>query len=151
MCFSIYFTYATMVAVFKPTSGKASVYVCLNTACSHWSTIYACLQGYDKDLVEVTVSALSGAPVPPLGVLGAPRPEDVEMIEKQRQRLQKRRSLGQGCWGLLRCTGTETEVNSNIRQHVNEWIYKTYMYILWSNICILWTFWCFNVLTWIDE
>ncbi|KAA0724668.1 Histone deacetylase 10 [Triplophysa tibetana] len=57
------------------------------------------LQGDDKDLMEVTVAALSGAPVPPLGTLGVLRCEDVEMIEKQRCRLQKR-------WGLLRCTGT---------------------------------------------
>ncbi|KAK7121849.1 hypothetical protein R3I93_022821 [Phoxinus phoxinus] len=61
----------------------------------------ALLQGYDKDLVEVTVAGLSGAPVPPLGVVGAPKPEDVQMIEKQRQRLQKR-------WGLLRCTVSES-------------------------------------------
>ncbi|XP_016113138.1 polyamine deacetylase HDAC10 [Sinocyclocheilus grahami] len=60
------------------------------------------LQGYDKDLLEVTVSALSGAPVPPLGPLGAPKPADVQMMEKQRQRLQKRWSLVQECWGLLR-------------------------------------------------
>ncbi|XP_057185141.1 polyamine deacetylase HDAC10 isoform X2 [Triplophysa rosa] len=55
------------------------------------------LQGDDKDLMEVTVAALSGAPVPPLGTLGVLRREDVEMMEKQRCRLQKR-------WGLLRCT-----------------------------------------------
>lgn len=66
------------------------------------------LQGYDKDLLEVTVSALSGAPVPPLGPLGAPKPEDVQMMEKQRQRLQKRWSLVQECWGLLRCTVSES-------------------------------------------
>ncbi|XP_048013821.1 polyamine deacetylase HDAC10 isoform X1 [Megalobrama amblycephala] len=71
------------------------------------------LQGYDKDLVEVTVAALSGNPVPPLGALGAPRPEDVQLIEKQRQRLQKRWSLVQEGWGLLRCTGTETEVSES--------------------------------------
>ncbi|XP_077066233.1 polyamine deacetylase HDAC10-like [Siphateles boraxobius] len=59
------------------------------------------LQGYDKDLVEVTVAALSGAPVPPLGVLGAPKPEDVQMIEKQRQRLQKR-------WSLVQCAVSES-------------------------------------------
>ncbi|XP_073688706.1 polyamine deacetylase HDAC10 [Garra rufa] len=59
------------------------------------------LQDYDKDLLEVTVSALSGAPIPPLGLLGAPKPEVVKMIEKQRQRLQK-------CWGLLRCTVSES-------------------------------------------
>uniref|UniRef100_A0A673HWJ3 Histone deacetylase domain-containing protein n=1 Tax=Sinocyclocheilus rhinocerous TaxID=307959 RepID=A0A673HWJ3_9TELE len=52
--------------------------------------------------VRVTVSALSGAPVPPLGPLGAPKPADVQMMEKQRQRLQKRWSLVQECWGLLR-------------------------------------------------
>ncbi|XP_043083593.1 polyamine deacetylase HDAC10 [Puntigrus tetrazona] len=52
------------------------------------------LQGYDRELLEVTVSSLSGAPVPSLGPLGAPKPEDVQMIEKQRQRLQKR-------WGLV--------------------------------------------------
>uniref|UniRef100_A0A671L2B1 Histone deacetylase domain-containing protein n=1 Tax=Sinocyclocheilus anshuiensis TaxID=1608454 RepID=A0A671L2B1_9TELE len=47
--------------------------------------------------VRVTVSALSGAPVPPLGPLGAPKPADVQMMEKQRQRLQKRWSLVQEC------------------------------------------------------
>ncbi|KAL0155323.1 hypothetical protein M9458_049586, partial [Cirrhinus mrigala] len=57
---------------------------------------------YDKDLLEVTVSALSGAPVPPLGPLGAPKPEDVKMMDKQRQRLQKRWSVAQKSWGLLR-------------------------------------------------
>ncbi|XP_051739909.1 polyamine deacetylase HDAC10 [Ctenopharyngodon idella] len=71
------------------------------------------LQGYNKDLVEVTVAALSGTPVPPLGALGAPKPEDVQVIEKQRQRLQKRWSLVQEGWGLLRCTGTETEVSES--------------------------------------
>lgn len=59
------------------------------------------LQGCDKDLLAVTLSALSGAPVPPLGPLGAPKPEDVQMMEKQRQRLQKR-------WGLLQCTVSES-------------------------------------------
>uniref|UniRef100_A0A8C1JZH9 Histone deacetylase 10 n=1 Tax=Cyprinus carpio TaxID=7962 RepID=A0A8C1JZH9_CYPCA len=64
------------------------------------------LQGFDKDLLAVTVSALSGAPVPPLGPLGAHKPEDVQMMEKERQRLQKRWSSVQEGWGLLRCTGT---------------------------------------------
>nr|7KUV_A Chain A, Polyamine deacetylase HDAC10 [Danio rerio] len=59
------------------------------------------LQGYDKDLLELTVSALSGASISPLGPLRAPKPEDVEMMEKQRQRLQER-------WGLLRCTVSES-------------------------------------------
>lgn len=62
------------------------------------------LQGHDKDLVEVTVAALSGTPVRPLGALGAPKPEDVQVIEKQRRSLVKE-------WGLLRCTATETDVN----------------------------------------
>ncbi|KAL1247155.1 hypothetical protein QQF64_022531 [Cirrhinus molitorella] len=66
------------------------------------------LQDYDKNLLEVTVSALSGAPVPPLGPLGAPKPEDVKMIEKQRQRLQKRWSVAQKSWGLLRCTVSDS-------------------------------------------
>ncbi|XP_067235529.1 polyamine deacetylase HDAC10 isoform X2 [Chanodichthys erythropterus] len=66
------------------------------------------LQGYDKDLVEVTVAALSGNPVPPLGALGTPKPEDVQLIEKQRQRLQKRCSSVQEGWGLLRCTVSES-------------------------------------------
>lgn len=59
------------------------------------------LQGYDKDLLELTVSGLSGASISPLGPLRAPKPEDVEMMEKQRQRLQKR-------WGLVRCTVPES-------------------------------------------
>jgi len=70
-------------------------------------------------MVEVTASALSGAPVPPLGVLGAPKPEDVQMIEKQRQRLQE-------CWGLLRCTGTETEL-----MQILDKIYITYAHLHW--------------------
>lgn len=65
------------------------------------------LQGFDKDLLAVTVSALSGAPVPPLGPLGAHKPEDVQMMEKERQRLQKRWSSVQEGWGLLRCTVSE--------------------------------------------
>lgn len=61
----------------------------------------ALLQGNDKHLMEITVLALSGTSVPPLGALAAPRPEDVEMMEKQRCRLQKR-------WSLLRCTVSES-------------------------------------------
>ncbi|XP_051546249.1 polyamine deacetylase HDAC10 [Myxocyprinus asiaticus] len=61
----------------------------------------ALLQGYDKDLVEVTAAALSGAPAPALGALGPPKPEDFQAMEKQRQRLQKR-------WSLLRCTVSES-------------------------------------------
>lgn len=61
----------------------------------------ALLQGNDKHLMEITVLALSGASVPPLGALAAPRAEDVEMMEKQRCRLQKR-------WSLLRRTVSES-------------------------------------------
>uniref|UniRef100_A0A673HVP1 Histone deacetylase domain-containing protein n=1 Tax=Sinocyclocheilus rhinocerous TaxID=307959 RepID=A0A673HVP1_9TELE len=71
-----------------------------------WGHLTSLLQGLaggqTLTLLQVTVSALSGAPVPPLGPLGAPKPADVQMMEKQRQRLQKRWSLVQECWGLLR-------------------------------------------------
>ncbi|KAI2648578.1 Polyamine deacetylase HDAC10 [Labeo rohita] len=73
-----------------------------------WGHLTSLLQGLAEGqmltLLQVTVSALSGAPVPPLGPLGAPKPEDVKMIDKQRQRLQKRWSVAQKSWGLLRCT-----------------------------------------------
>lgn len=45
-------------------------------------------------MVRATGAALSGAPAPALGPLDPPLTEDVEAIEAQRQRLQKR-------WGLL--------------------------------------------------
>ncbi|TRY97058.1 hypothetical protein DNTS_001463 [Danionella cerebrum] len=55
----------------------------------------ALLQDCDGALLESTVSALSGTPLISLGVPEAPNLVDLQMIEKQRQRLQKH-------WSILR-------------------------------------------------
>ncbi|XP_047676024.1 polyamine deacetylase HDAC10 isoform X2 [Tachysurus fulvidraco] len=59
----------------------------------------ALLKGCDRDMVRATGASLSGASAPSLRSLDPPLPEDVEVIEAQRQRLQQR-------WGLL--VNTET-------------------------------------------
>ncbi|TSK13485.1 Histone deacetylase 10 [Bagarius yarrelli] len=57
-------------------------------------TALALLKGCDSDMVQATAASLSGASAPTLGPLGPPLTEDLEAIEAQRHRLQKR-------WGLL--------------------------------------------------
>ncbi|KAB5565899.1 hypothetical protein PHYPO_G00246800 [Pangasianodon hypophthalmus] len=64
-------------------------------------TTLALLKGCDRDMVRATGVSLSGAPAPSLGPLDPPLAEDVEAIEAQRQRLQKR-------WSLLLNTVSES-------------------------------------------
>ncbi|KAK3526134.1 hypothetical protein QTP70_016109 [Hemibagrus guttatus] len=69
-------------------------------------TMLALLKGCDRDMVKATGASLSGASAPSLGPLDPPLPEDVQVIEAQRQRLQQQ-------WGLLLNTvsggGTESQ------------------------------------------
>ncbi|CAB1323396.1 unnamed protein product [Coregonus sp. 'balchen'] len=54
----------------------------------------ALLQEGEKEAVGATAASLLGDPAPSLGPLGAPLPEDMEAMERLRQRLQTH-------WGLL--------------------------------------------------
>ncbi|XP_058264902.1 polyamine deacetylase HDAC10 isoform X1 [Hemibagrus wyckioides] len=71
-------------------------------------TTLALLKGCDRDMVKATGASLSGASAPSLGPLDPPPPEDVEVIEAQRQRLQQR-------WGLLLNTVSGSGTDSQNR------------------------------------
>ncbi|KAJ8367383.1 hypothetical protein AAFF_G00320340 [Aldrovandia affinis] len=55
-------------------------------------------QGCGEGTLRATACSLLGGPAPAVGPLGAPAPENVREVERQRERLQ-------GQWGLLRTAG----------------------------------------------
>lgn len=65
----------------------------------------------EEKALRGTAASLQGDPVPSLGPLGAPPPEDVEAVERQRQRLQT-------SWKLLQTTGKDV-TNPNTRQDLS--------------------------------
>uniref|UniRef100_A0A8C7I292 Histone deacetylase 10 n=1 Tax=Oncorhynchus kisutch TaxID=8019 RepID=A0A8C7I292_ONCKI len=60
----------------------------------------ALLQEGEEEAVGTTAASLLGDPAPSLGPLGAPLPEDMEAMERLRQRLQTH-------WGLLQNAGEQ--------------------------------------------
>uniref|UniRef100_A0A8C4HXP9 Histone deacetylase 10 n=1 Tax=Dicentrarchus labrax TaxID=13489 RepID=A0A8C4HXP9_DICLA len=71
-----------------------------------WSVILSFQEG-EKERVAPTASALLGDAAPSLGQLHSPLPEDVEVLERLRHRLQ-------GDWKLLQTTGEFTTAASHI-------------------------------------
>uniref|UniRef100_A0A8C7I5D3 Histone deacetylase 10 n=1 Tax=Oncorhynchus kisutch TaxID=8019 RepID=A0A8C7I5D3_ONCKI len=72
-----------------------------------WAQITSLLQGLaqghtlgEEEAVGTTAASLLGDPAPSLGPLGAPLPEDMEAMERLRQRLQTH-------WGLLQNAGEQ--------------------------------------------
>ncbi|XP_036376025.1 polyamine deacetylase HDAC10 [Megalops cyprinoides] len=61
-------------------------------------TVALIQQDAEGETLRATVRSLMGEPVPALGPLGAPLPENTQAIEEQRRRLQSQ-------WGLLRAAG----------------------------------------------
>uniref|UniRef100_A0A8C7RPJ4 Histone deacetylase 10 n=1 Tax=Oncorhynchus mykiss TaxID=8022 RepID=A0A8C7RPJ4_ONCMY len=97
-----------------------------------WAQITSLLQGLaqghtlallQEEAVGTTAASLLGDPAPSLGPLGAPLPEDMEAMERLRQRLQTH-------WGLLQNAGEQmitasketysvTQMDNNILENQN--------------------------------